>query len=68
MKDYQTIEAAGAIPLPDSVRLAMDDIATTIHEAPLALAATAGLGAMTVLMEESVTAVAGLKGKHLPGR
>jgi len=32
------------------------------------MAVAAGLGVMTALMEESVTAVAGPKGKHQPGR
>ena len=68
MKDYQTTETAGAIPLPDSVRLAMDDIAGTMREGLLAMAVTAGLGVMSALMEESVTAIAGPKGKHQPGR
>jgi putative transposase len=68
MKDYQTTEAAGAIPLPEGVRLAMDDIAGTMREGLLAMAVAAGLGVMTVLMEESVTAVAGPKGRHQPDR
>jgi hypothetical protein len=68
MKDYQTTETAGAIPLPDSVRLAMDDIAGTMREGLLAMAVSAGLGVMTALMEESVTVVAGPKGRHQPDR
>jgi hypothetical protein len=68
MKDYQTIETDATIPLPDSVRLAMDDIAGTMREGLLALAVSAGLGVMSALMEESVTAVAGPKGRHQPGR
>ncbi|MST31338.1 IS256 family transposase, partial [Acidimicrobiaceae bacterium USS-CC1] len=68
MKDYQTTETAGAIPLPEGVRLAMDDIAGTMREGLLAMAVTAGLGVMSALMEESVTAIAGPKGKHQPGR
>jgi hypothetical protein len=68
MKDYQTIETDATIPLPGSVHLAMDDIAGTMREGLLAMAVTAGLGVMSALMEESVTAIAGPKGRHQPGR
>jgi len=64
MKDDQTTEIPGAIPLPEGLRLAMDDIAGTMREGLLAMAVTAGLGVMSVLMEVSVTAIAGPKGKH----
>jgi len=57
MKDYQTIQDGGAIQLPDSVRLATDDIAGTMREGLLAMAVSAGLGVMTALMEESVSTV-----------
>ena len=68
MKDYQTIEAARAVPLPESVRLAVADIVGTMREGLLARAVTAGLGVMTALVEESVSTVSGPKGKHLPDR
>jgi len=68
MKDYQTDVFEATIPLPAGVRLAMDDIAATMNEGLLAMAVTAGLGVMQVLMEESVTAVCGPKGKHQPER
>ena len=68
MKDYQTIEAETTIPLPESVRVAMEDIAGTMREGLLALAVSAGLGVMHALMEESVSAVCGPKGKHQPDR
>src|SRR5579875_2888885 len=68
MKDCQTIETAAAIPLPEGVRLAMDDIAGTMREGLLAMAVSAGLGVMTALMEEPVTAVCGPKGRDQPDR
>ncbi|MGI8808569.1 MAG: IS256 family transposase [Acidimicrobiales bacterium] len=70
-KTYQTTAAAVAIDelvLPDSVTLAMADLADTVKEGLLALAVGAGLGVMQVMMQESVTAVCGPKGVHDPGR
>jgi transposase-like protein len=46
----------------------MADIATTMRESLLAMAVSAGLAVMGSLMEESVTALCGPKGKHDPGR
>ena len=68
MKDYQTEQLDGPIPLPASVNVAMADIAATMHEGLLAMAVGAGLQVMQVLMDESVTAICGPKGKHLPDR
>lgn len=68
MKDYRTIELDMTIPLPESTRLAMQDIAGTMLEGLLAMPVSARLGVTTALMEESVTAVCGPKGKHLPDR
>jgi hypothetical protein len=50
------------------VNVAMADIATTMRESLLAMAVSAGLAVMGSLMEESVTALCGPKGKHDPGR
>jgi putative transposase len=49
--------------LPDSVQLALTDLADTVGEGLLALAVGTGLQVMQVLMDEDVTAVAGPKGK-----
>jgi hypothetical protein len=68
MKNYQTEELAAAIALPTSVNVAMTDIAATMREGLLAMAVSAGLAVMGALMEESVTALCGPKGKHDPGR
>jgi transposase-like protein len=68
MKNYQTQELAAPIPVPTSVNVAMADIAATMREGLLAMAVSAGLAVMASLMEESVTALCGPKGKHDPGR
>jgi transposase-like protein len=68
MKDYQTEELDAPIPVPTSVNVAMADIAATMREGLLAMAVSAGLAVMGSLMEESVTALCGPKGKHDPGR
>lgn len=65
MKDCQRVELDAAIPLPDSVRVAMDDIAGTMRQGLVAMAVSAGWGVTAAWMEESVTAVAGT---HQPGR
>lgn len=67
-KDYQEKSASAAtepeIVLPDVVSVAMADIAETAREGLLALAVRAGLQVMEALMAESVSALAGPKGKH----
>jgi transposase-like protein len=68
MKDYQTDELDAAIPLPASVSVAMADIAATMREGLLAMAVGAGLSVMQSLMDESVTAICGPRGKHQPER
>ena len=70
-KTYQTTAASRAtdeLMLPDTVTLAMADLADTVKEGLLALAVGAGLGVMQVMMQESVTAVCGPKGIHDPNR
>jgi len=68
MKDYQKKDAPGAtgpkLVMPDVVSVAMADIAEAAREGLLALAVSAGLQVMDVLMAESVTALAGPKGRH----
>ena len=68
MKNYQTEELDAPIPVPRSVSVAMEDIAATMREGLLAMAVSAGLAVMSSLMEESVTALCGPKGKHDAGR
>jgi hypothetical protein len=54
--------------VPDSVAIAMTDLAQELREGLLALAVGTDLQVMGVLLEESVTALAGPKGRHDPGR
>jgi hypothetical protein len=67
-KNYQKKNASAAtvpeLVMPDVVSIAMADIAETAREGLLALAVSAGLAVMDALMAESVTALAGSKGKH----
>jgi putative transposase len=71
-KDYQTRARAGATPaevvVPDSVAVAMTDLAETLREGLLALAVGAGLQVMTALMEEDVVGLCGPRGRHDPAR
>ena len=69
-KQYQTRDAEASTPglaIPDEVSVALAEIAESATEGLLALAVGAGLQVMGTLMEESVTALAGPKGKHDPG-
>ena len=66
-KNYQT-KTAAALTVPDSVAIAMTDLADELREGLLALAVGTGLQVMGVLLEESVTALAGPKGRHDPDR
>jgi putative transposase len=68
MKDYQTEKLDAALPVPASVSVAMADIAETMREGLLAMAVGAGLAVMQALMDESVTALCGPKGRHQPDR
>jgi hypothetical protein len=54
--------------VPEQVTVALAEIAESAKEGLLALAVGAGLQVMGTLMEESVTALAGSKGKHNPER
>ena len=70
-KDYQTKAAPAAteqLAMPDTVTLAMADLAETVKEGLLALAVGAGFGVMEVMMQESVTGLCGPKGVHDPDR
>ncbi len=66
-KDYQTKAAPAAtdeLTMPDTVTLAMGELADTVREGLLAIAVGAGLQVMQVMMADSVTAVCGPKGRH----
>jgi putative transposase len=71
-KDYQRKAAAAVtgneLGLPDAVSVAMAEIGGAVKEGLLALAVATGLQVMTAMMEESVTAVAGPKGRQLLDR
>jgi putative transposase len=71
-KNYQTDDAAVAISagiaMPESVTLAMAQLTGALKEGLLALAVGAGLQVMQAVMEESVTELAGPKGRHDPNR
>ena len=70
-KQYQTrnIQASMAgLDVPEQVSIALAEIAESAKEGLLALAVGAGLQVLQTLMEESVDALAGPKGKHDPDR
>jgi putative transposase len=70
-KQYQTRDATASTPeltIPDEVSVALAEIAESAKEGLLALAVGAGLQVLQTLMEESVTTLAGPKGKHNPDR
>jgi putative transposase len=70
--NYQTdrsLTTAGLRPaMPETVSVAMAEIAEDMQEGLLALAVGTGLQVMQQLMESDVTAVCGPKGKHDPTR
>jgi len=61
-------EAAHVAELPVEATIAMADVAGAIREGLMAFCASAGLLAVSQIMEEELTAKVGLKGKHDPGR
>ena len=66
-KDYHTKAAAAATDqfvMADTVTLAMNELAETVKEGLLALAVGAGLQVMQVMMQDSVNALCGPKGRH----
>jgi putative transposase len=66
-KQYQSrdVEASTrGLTLPEEVSVALAEIAESATEGLLALSVGAGLQVMQALMEESVAALAGPKGKH----
>src|SRR6266496_3069631 len=70
-KQYQTADAEAStlgLTIPAEVSVALAEIAESATEGLLALAVGAGLQVLGTLMEESVVALAGPKGKHNPDR
>jgi putative transposase len=71
-KDYQTRNAAVATAveaaMPDAVSVTLAELAGSLREGLLALAVGAGFQVMDAIIEESVTALAGPKGRHDPNR
>ena len=57
-----------ALVLPDTVSVAVGELAGELQEGLLAFVVGAGLKVVSTMMEHEVTAVAGAKGLHDPGR
>jgi transposase-like protein len=72
-KNYQTTPVTSAtvvddLLMPEAVSVAMAELTGAVKEGLLALAVGAGLQVMQVLMDDSVTVLAGPKGRHDPAR
>jgi hypothetical protein len=71
-KNYQTkttaVATAVEAAMPDAVSVTLAELAGSLREGLLALAVGAGFQVMDAIIEESVTALAGPKGRHDPDR
>jgi putative transposase len=68
-KTYQNQDVDTSLPaLPDTVNLAVAELAGELREGLLALAVGTGMQVLAALMEEDVTAACGPKGRHDPQR
>jgi transposase-like protein len=71
-KDYQTKTAAAATAveavMPDAVSVTLAELAGSLREGLLALAVGAGFQVMNAIIDDSVCALAGPKGRHDPDR
>jgi putative transposase len=68
-KSYQNEEIDTSQPaVPDTVSVALAELAGEVQEGLLALAVGTGLQVMAAIMEEDVTAKCGPKGRHDPER
>ena len=71
-KDYQTKTAAAATAveavMPDAVSVTLAELAGSLREGLLALAVGAGFQVMDAIIDDSVCALAGPKGRHDPDR
>jgi putative transposase len=61
-------ERSSGLAVPESVSVALAELAEDLREGLLALAVGAGLQVMTALMEQEVAAACGPRGKHDPQR
>jgi putative transposase len=61
-------ETEPTLDLPESVQVAMADLASAVREGLLAFAVGTGLQVLQTLMDEDVTALAGPKGRWNPDR
>jgi transposase-like protein len=71
-KDYQTRTTAAVTTveaqLPEAVSVTLAELAGSLREGLLALAVGTGFQVMEAIIDESVTALAGPKGRHDPNR
>jgi hypothetical protein len=68
-KDYQNKKIDTSQPaVPESVSVALAELAGEVHEGLLALAVGTGLQVMAAMMEADVTGACGSKGRHDPAR
>lgn len=71
-KNYQNKTAAGATAveavMPDAVSVTLAELAGSLREGLLALAVGTGFQVMDAMIDESVTVLAGPKGRHDPNR
>jgi transposase-like protein len=68
-KKYQNGKIETSPPaVPETVSVALGELAGELREGLLALAVGTGLQVMAAIMEEDVTAACGPKGRHDPGR
>jgi hypothetical protein len=68
-KNYQNKKIdASELAVPETVSVALGEIAADLREGLLALAVGTGLQVMASMMEADVTALAGPKGRHDPDR
>jgi putative transposase len=68
-KDYQNKKIDTSQPaVPESVSVALAELAGEVHEGLLALAVGTGLQVMAAMMEADVTGACGPKGRHDPAR
>ena len=68
-KNYQSDEIdTSGLAVPESVNVALAEIAGEMREGLLALAVGTGLQVMNAIMEQDVTAACGAKGRHDPER
>ena len=66
--DAGQLAGEAAISLPDTVTVAIADLAGELEEGLLAFAVGTGLRVLDVILETEVTAIAGMKGRHDPNR